>query len=69
MFAYLFTDDLARRPKLNLKPRSVKKSEADELAMSTERMKIFGAGKPRDEKSIEKKEPPADKEETDKPSE
>ncbi|KXJ29003.1 Eukaryotic translation initiation factor 4H [Exaiptasia diaphana] len=53
-------EDLARRPKLNLKPRTVKKSEEDELAMSTERMKIFGAGKPRDEKTIEKKEPSAD---------
>lgn len=67
----VYAEDLARRPKLNLKPRSVKKSEEDALAMSTERMKIFGAGKPRDEKTIEKKESPdkEDKEETDKPSE
>ena len=43
------TDDLRSRPKLNLKPRSVK-SDVSDLAESTARMAIFGEGKPRDEK-------------------
>ncbi|XP_031574303.1 eukaryotic translation initiation factor 4H-like [Actinia tenebrosa] len=49
-------EDLARRPKLKLKPRTVKKEEVDEVAMSTERLKIFGGGKPRVEQAVEKKE-------------
>ena len=48
------TEDLERRPKLNLKPRSVPTS-VDKLAEGTSRMAIFGGGKPRDEKEYEQK--------------
>ena len=49
-------DDLEKRPKLNLKPRSVPTSKVDELADGTSRMAIFGGGRPRDEKEYQGKE-------------
>lgn len=41
--------DLANRPKLNLKPRTVD-VPINQLADTASRMAIFGGGKPRDEK-------------------
>lgn len=52
MFYLVFLADLERRPKLNLKPRSVKK-EVNELADTVQRASIFGSGKPRDEREYE----------------
>ena len=50
----IFLEDLARRPKLNLKPRTVK-DPVNQLADTASKMSIFGEGKPRDEKEYEKK--------------
>ena len=47
-------EDLERRPRLNLKPRSVK-TVASEVSSTTQRSSIFGSGKPRDEKEYEVK--------------
>lgn len=49
-------DDLANRPKLNLKPRSVDKPVSD-LVETDKRSAIFGGGKPRDDRaSLERKD-------------
>ena len=46
----IFTEDLAGRPKLNLKPRSTVRP-VNEMADTTQRSSIFGEGKPRKDKS------------------
>lgn len=49
---YQCLEELAQRPKLNLKPRSVK-DPVNQLAETASKMSIFGEGKPRDEKKYE----------------
>lgn len=48
------SEDLANRPRLKLKPRSVERP-VNELADTASRMAIFGGGKPRDEKQAREK--------------
>ena len=48
---FQFAGDLANRPKLNLKPRTVR-NPVNALADTASRMAIFGEGKPRDDKSF-----------------
>jgi len=47
-------EDVTRRPKLQLKPRSVD-VPLNQLAEGVQRAKIFGSAKPRDEKTAERK--------------
>lgn len=50
LYFYLL-DELANRPRLNLKPRSTGKPVANEMADSAQRSLIFGDGKPREERN------------------
>ena len=56
-FHYYFwlpsTEELAGRPKLKLKPRTVK-DPVNDVASSVQQMAIFGGAKPRDENVYEK---------------
>ena len=47
--------DLAARPKLNLKPRTVDRTPVNDLADTFSRASIFGSGRPRDEKAYEER--------------
>lgn len=49
---FCLTEDLEKRPKLKLQPRTVK-VEVNDLADSSGRTGIFGSGRPRDEKQYE----------------
>lgn len=53
--ALFLSDDLDKRPRLNLKPRSKPSSDMDQVAANTARLAIFGEGKPRDEKVYKEK--------------
>lgn len=52
---FIFTEDLANRPRLKLQPRTVKDPVAD-VADKTQQLSIFGGAKPRDETKYENKE-------------
>ena len=47
------TEEMAGRPKLKLKPRTVK-DPVNDVASSVQQMSIFGGAKPRDEQDYEK---------------
>jgi len=49
---FSFAEDLANRPRLNLKPRTVS-NPVNALADTASRMAIFGEGKPRDDKDFD----------------
>ena len=62
MATYVFVDhigDLANRPKLNLKPRTVS-NPVNELADTASRLAIFGGGKPRAAKDDESRKSESD---------
>ena len=55
LYMYGLTESAARRPKLNLLPRTSREAPAAE---NTTRSSIFGTGRPRDEKEFEGKPDP-----------
>lgn len=56
---FLPTEELAARPRLKLKPRTVK-DPVNEVASSVQQMTIFGGAKPRDENEYVKGKDRAD---------